>query len=238
MFLEHHLHHLYKCIADFPGMKDAVALIKVWLHQRELDKVLASPLSLFATNSNCDFHEREAQWRFSKHIWAFEYCVVDSGQMALFPQWQLVTWWLSCCTVGDAPLLTFRYFLQEVRKVACDNTLILWVKPGHQMYPHLTQLVIVVTVSCNFFTQGQGCCSGFLVSMFISHLLLIKKINKQMSSYQILRVFLQFLGRYSKENLSLWIAAINFLLFTGQLLFTKYWSHFYFQCQMIWQKKE
>ena len=41
MFLENHLHHLYKCITDFPGMKDAVALIKVWLHQRELDQVLA-----------------------------------------------------------------------------------------------------------------------------------------------------------------------------------------------------
>ena len=39
MFLEYHLHYLYKCLVDFPGMKDAVALIKVWLHQRELDKV-------------------------------------------------------------------------------------------------------------------------------------------------------------------------------------------------------
>ena len=45
MFLERHLHHLYKCITDFPGMKDAVALIKVWLHQRELDKVWKSPPS-------------------------------------------------------------------------------------------------------------------------------------------------------------------------------------------------
>lgn len=90
MFLERHLHHLYKCITDFPGMKDAVALIKVWLHQRELDK-------------------------------------------------------------------------------------------------------------------GQGGCTGFLVSMFISHLLLIKKINKQMSSYQILRVFLQFLGStdWTKEGVTM-----------------------------------
>ncbi|XP_015751379.1 PREDICTED: nucleolar protein 6-like [Acropora digitifera] len=39
MFLEQHLHHLYKCLQDFSGMKEAVALIKVWLHQRELDKV-------------------------------------------------------------------------------------------------------------------------------------------------------------------------------------------------------
>ncbi|XP_067056195.1 nucleolar protein 6-like [Acropora muricata] len=79
MFLEQHLHHLYKCLQDFSGMKDAVALIKVWLHQRELDK-------------------------------------------------------------------------------------------------------------------GPGCCSGFLVSMFISHLLAVRKVNKHMSSYQILRIFLQFLG--------------------------------------------
>ncbi|XP_078367178.1 nucleolar protein 6-like isoform X2 [Oculina patagonica] len=90
MFLEQHLHHLYKCITDFPGMKDAVALIKVWLHQRELD-------------------------------------------------------------------------------------------------------------------QGQGRCSGFLVSMFISHLLSVKKINKHMSSYQILRVFLQFLGStdWTKEGITM-----------------------------------
>lgn len=79
MFLEQHLHHLYRCLLDFPGMKDAVALIKVWLHQRELD-------------------------------------------------------------------------------------------------------------------QGPGCCGGFLVSMFISHLLTAKKVNKHMSSYQILRIFLKFLG--------------------------------------------
>lgn len=46
MFLEQHLHHLYKCITDFPGMKDAVALIKVWLHQRELDQVLAFSASI------------------------------------------------------------------------------------------------------------------------------------------------------------------------------------------------
>lgn len=46
MFLEKHLHHLYKCITDFPGMKDAVALIKVWLHQRELDQVLAFSASI------------------------------------------------------------------------------------------------------------------------------------------------------------------------------------------------
>jgi len=79
MFLEYHLHYLYKCLVDFPGMKDAVALIKVWLHQRELDK-------------------------------------------------------------------------------------------------------------------GAGCCGGFLVSMFVAHLLSVRTINKHMSSYQILRVFLQFLG--------------------------------------------
>ncbi|KAE8636849.1 hypothetical protein XENTR_v10003167 [Xenopus tropicalis] len=36
--LEHHLHHLSNCASDFPGMKDAVALLKVWLHQRQLDK--------------------------------------------------------------------------------------------------------------------------------------------------------------------------------------------------------
>ncbi|KAJ7384542.1 Nucleolar protein 6 [Desmophyllum pertusum] len=90
MFLEQHLHHLYKSITDFQGMKDAVALIKVWLHQRELD-------------------------------------------------------------------------------------------------------------------QGQGCCRGFLVSMFISYLLSVKKINQRMSSYQILRVFLQFLGStdWTKEGITM-----------------------------------
>ncbi|OCT56411.1 hypothetical protein XELAEV_18000142mg [Xenopus laevis] len=36
--LEHHLHHLTNCATDFPGMKDAIALLKVWLHQRQLDK--------------------------------------------------------------------------------------------------------------------------------------------------------------------------------------------------------
>ena len=52
-------------------------------------------------------------------------------------------------------------------------------------------------------TQGQGSCGGFLVSMVISHLLSVKKINKHMSSYQILRVFLQFLGKESTYSLSL-----------------------------------
>ena len=39
MFLESHLHHLYKCVTECPGMKDAVVLVKVWLHQRGLGKV-------------------------------------------------------------------------------------------------------------------------------------------------------------------------------------------------------
>jgi len=39
MFLEQHLHHLYKCITDFPGMKDAVALIKVWRISANLIRV-------------------------------------------------------------------------------------------------------------------------------------------------------------------------------------------------------
>ena len=39
MFYEQHLHYLYDCLVDFPGMKDAVALLKVWLHQREFDQV-------------------------------------------------------------------------------------------------------------------------------------------------------------------------------------------------------
>ncbi|KAG8456873.1 hypothetical protein GDO86_002603 [Hymenochirus boettgeri] len=36
--MEHHLHHLSSCVADFPGMKDGIAILKVWLHQRQLDK--------------------------------------------------------------------------------------------------------------------------------------------------------------------------------------------------------
>jgi len=88
MFLEQHLHHLYKCITDFPRMKDAVALIKVWL------------------------------------------------------------------------------------------------------------------ISANLI-RGRGRCGGFLASMLISHLLSVKKINKHVSSYQILRVFLQFLGStdWTKEGI-------------------------------------
>jgi len=39
--------------------------------------------------------------------------------------------------------------------------------------------------------------------MFISHLLSVKKINKHMSSYQVLRVFLQFLGKQSAPDFSL-----------------------------------
>jgi len=42
--------------------------------------------------------------------------------------------------------------------------------------------------------KGAGCCGGFLVSTFVAYLLSVRKINKHMSSYQILRVFLQFLG--------------------------------------------
>ncbi|KAM4706920.1 nucleolar protein 6 isoform 2-T2 [Discoglossus pictus] len=36
--LEHHLHHLSSAATDFPGMKDGIAILKVWLHQRQLDK--------------------------------------------------------------------------------------------------------------------------------------------------------------------------------------------------------
>ncbi|XP_041464696.1 nucleolar protein 6-like [Lytechinus variegatus] len=38
MSLERHLHHLYNASYDFPAFKDAILLLKVWLHQRELDK--------------------------------------------------------------------------------------------------------------------------------------------------------------------------------------------------------
>ncbi|XP_053304284.1 nucleolar protein 6 [Spea bombifrons] len=36
--MEHHLHHLSSCATDFPGMKDGIAILKVWLRQRQLDK--------------------------------------------------------------------------------------------------------------------------------------------------------------------------------------------------------
>eukprot|EP00057_Strongylocentrotus_purpuratus_P024939 XP_011679413.1 PREDICTED: nucleolar protein 6 [Strongylocentrotus purpuratus] len=39
MSLERHLHHLYNASYDFPAFKDAVLLLKVWLHQRELDQI-------------------------------------------------------------------------------------------------------------------------------------------------------------------------------------------------------
>lgn len=102
---------------------------------------------------------------------------------------------LLCLTVGQ---IQYRYWdlVTTGSKEGCLS------QPGHQTY-------------CYFSTQGQGGCTGFLVSMFISHLLLIKKINKQMSSYQILRIFLQFLGKYTITNLSLTMHCI-FLFFIGQ----------------------
>ncbi|XP_078530850.1 nucleolar protein 6 [Lissotriton helveticus] len=36
--LESHLHFLSSASTDFPGMKDGISILKVWLHQRELDK--------------------------------------------------------------------------------------------------------------------------------------------------------------------------------------------------------
>ncbi|KAM5191929.1 nucleolar protein 6-like [Mantella aurantiaca] len=36
--LEQHFHHLSNCITDFPGMRDAIFILKVWLRQRQLDK--------------------------------------------------------------------------------------------------------------------------------------------------------------------------------------------------------
>ncbi|XP_018427080.1 PREDICTED: nucleolar protein 6-like, partial [Nanorana parkeri] len=36
--LEQHFHHLSSCITDFPGMRDGIFILKVWLRQRQLDK--------------------------------------------------------------------------------------------------------------------------------------------------------------------------------------------------------
>ncbi|XP_075696499.1 nucleolar protein 6 isoform X2 [Rhinoderma darwinii] len=36
--IEQHFHHLSSCVSDFPGMKDGISLLKVWLRQRQLDK--------------------------------------------------------------------------------------------------------------------------------------------------------------------------------------------------------
>lgn len=38
-----HLHFLSSAAADFPGMKDGLALLKVWLNQRQLSKVCPVP---------------------------------------------------------------------------------------------------------------------------------------------------------------------------------------------------
>ncbi|XP_063814035.1 nucleolar protein 6 isoform X2 [Pseudophryne corroboree] len=38
LVLEQHLHHLSSCASEFPGMKDGIAILKVWLRQRQLDK--------------------------------------------------------------------------------------------------------------------------------------------------------------------------------------------------------
>ncbi|XP_066470854.1 nucleolar protein 6 [Tiliqua scincoides] len=40
LVLESHLHFLSRAASDFQGMQDGVCLLKVWLHQRELDKGL------------------------------------------------------------------------------------------------------------------------------------------------------------------------------------------------------
>lgn len=52
MFYEQHLHYLYNCLIDFPGMKDAVALLKVWLHQREFDQVCFIKLHTYCQGGN------------------------------------------------------------------------------------------------------------------------------------------------------------------------------------------
>ena len=39
MNLEKHLHYLYNASLEFDGFKDGMFLLKVWLHQRGLDKV-------------------------------------------------------------------------------------------------------------------------------------------------------------------------------------------------------
>lgn len=38
-----HLHFLSNAATDFPGMKDGLALLKVWLNQRQLSKVCPVP---------------------------------------------------------------------------------------------------------------------------------------------------------------------------------------------------
>lgn len=38
-----HLHFLSSAASDFPGMKDGLALLKVWLNQRQLSKVCPVP---------------------------------------------------------------------------------------------------------------------------------------------------------------------------------------------------
>lgn len=61
MVLESNLLFLSGAGADFPGMRDGVTLLKVWLHQRELDKVawsgvwagLAWPAQLPLSSNAC-----------------------------------------------------------------------------------------------------------------------------------------------------------------------------------------
>ncbi|XP_067887760.1 nucleolar protein 6 [Heterodontus francisci] len=38
LVMEQHLHFLFNAAVDFPGMKDGIGILKVWLHQRELNK--------------------------------------------------------------------------------------------------------------------------------------------------------------------------------------------------------
>ncbi|XP_078407472.1 nucleolar protein 6 [Cetorhinus maximus] len=38
LVMEKHLHFLFNAATDFPGMKDGIGILKVWLHQRELSR--------------------------------------------------------------------------------------------------------------------------------------------------------------------------------------------------------
>lgn len=78
-----HLHVLSNAAADFPGMKDGVALLKVWLNQRQLSKVRPVPRWALLTWLTCLWPAllpRAGGWCFGPGGWGcglwlcFELC--------------------------------------------------------------------------------------------------------------------------------------------------------------------
>jgi U3 small nucleolar RNA-associated protein 22 len=64
-------------------------------------------------------------------------------------------------------------------------------------------------------SQAAGHIDGFLLSMLLVYLFQQRKINRQMSSYQILRVFMQFIGSPPPLPLPLPLPSVYFSIFSS-----------------------